>query len=202
MKSRKNKILNNLKSIEHFDWDITESPDQNVSVLKSSDNLFDNFKEKLKQVKGEIYTYKNKDELYITITSILKENSIKQVFCKIPDVESILNGKVELTTLPNEELSITRCEFLISSSGSILVSSDTGPGRSAYIVPKINVIVASSKQLRKEAKEVYDEIEAKNQRYPSWMSLITGPSRTADIEKTLVLGAHGPQKLIVCIDIE
>lgn len=201
MKSQKSSILNKLRNNEHFDWDNNESPNQNVSVFYSSENPLEDFIQKLEQVKGESFTYKNKDELYSILTSIIKENSTKQVFCKITEIKGFLNNRVELTSIPNEEMSITECEFLIPSSGSVIVSSITGPGRSAYIVPKINVIITSKNQFCRDIKEMFIKIKDKYQQMPSWMSIITGPSRTADIEKTLVLGAHGSQKLIVLIDV-
>lgn len=201
MKSQKSSILNKLRNNEHFDWDNNESPNQNVSVFYSSENPLEDFIQKLEQVKGESFTYKNKDELYSILTSIIEENSTKQVFCKITEIKGFLNNRVELTSIPNEEMSITECEFLIPSSGSVIVSSITGPGRSAYIVPKINVIITSKNQFCRDIKEMFIKIKDKYQQMPSWMSIITGPSRTADIEKILVLGAHGSQKLIVLIDV-
>ena len=60
----------------------------------------------------------------------------------------------------------------------------------------MHIIVASTDQLVYDLKEAFDSMKKKYRKgFPSMMGIITGPSRTADIEKTLVLGAHGPKEL-------
>jgi L-lactate dehydrogenase complex protein LldG len=62
----------------------------------------------------------------------------------------------------------------------------------------VHIVVASVGQLLPDIKDALAYMRKKyGQRLPSMMSLITGPSRTADIEKTLVMGAHGPKELIL-----
>ena len=96
------------------------------------------------------------------------------------------------------EAGITTCEALIARSGSILVSNGNAAGRRLTIYPHVHVIVAYASQL---VMDIKDGLDLVRQRYseslPSLISVITGPSRTADIEKTLVLGAHGPKEIYV-----
>jgi L-lactate dehydrogenase complex protein LldG len=66
------------------------------------------------------------------------------------------------------------------------------------VSPEIHVIYAGLSQLVPFIKDGFDKVGTNGN--PSWIGLITGPSRTADIEKTLVLGAHGPKSLLVFID--
>ncbi|WP_244518704.1 LutC/YkgG family protein [Parapedobacter composti] len=93
---------------------------------------------------------------------------------------------------------ITSCEALIARSGSILVSNGSAAGRRLSIYPHTHVVVARTSQL---VMDIKDGLDLMRKRYgtalPSLISLITGPSRTADIEKTLVLGAHGPKEVYV-----
>jgi L-lactate dehydrogenase complex protein LldG len=66
------------------------------------------------------------------------------------------------------------------------------------VFPEIHIVVAYSSQLVPDLKDAFKEIKKKYEpEFPSVISLITGPSRTADIEKTLVMGAHGPKELYV-----
>jgi L-lactate dehydrogenase complex protein LldG len=71
-------------------------------------------------------------------------------------------------------------------------------GRSMTVFPPVHVVVAFTSQLVPDLKSAFQLIKNKyNGKLPSMLSAITGPSRTADIEKTLVLGAHGPKELYV-----
>jgi L-lactate dehydrogenase complex protein LldG len=61
-------------------------------------------------------------------------------------------------------------------------------------------VIARSSQVVADVRFAIDALlDQHKDAFPSWVSVITGPSRTADIEKTLILGAHGPKKLIVFI---
>ena len=95
---------------------------------------------------------------------------------------------------------ITACEALVAQTGSILVSSRTCGGRALSILPHVHVVVATVDQV---VATVGDALHLARDRYagrmPSMLSFITGPSRTGDIERILVLGAHGPKELFVVL---
>lgn len=98
----------------------------------------------------------------------------------------------------NIQVGITSCEAVIARNGSVLLSNANESGRRLSIYPPIHIVIARSSQLVMDLKHGFAAI---HQRYgtdlPSMISTITGPSRTADIEKRLVLGAHGPKELYV-----
>ena len=91
---------------------------------------------------------------------------------------------------------LTSCEALVARTGSIVVSPATASGRRLSIYPDQHIVLARPSQV---VAEIGDALRTVQTRYadhlPSMLSLTTGPSRTADIEKTLVLGAHGPRRL-------
>ena len=95
---------------------------------------------------------------------------------------------------------LTACEVVVSQTGSILVSSATGGGRGLSILPPVHIVVVPIEAV---VATVGDALHLVSQRYagrlPSLLSFITGPSRTGDIERILVLGAHGPKELIVLL---
>ncbi len=71
-------------------------------------------------------------------------------------------------------------------------------GRRLMIFPPVHIVIANASQLVTDIKDGLAGIKLKYPSIlPSSITLITGPSRTADIEKTLVLGAHGPKELYV-----
>jgi len=97
-----------------------------------------------------------------------------------------------------QKIGITRCEYLISRFGSVMVSSAIMSGRRMFVFPEVHIIVASVSQVVPELKDALEGMtQIYQDNFPSQVTVITGPSRTADIEKTLVMGAHGPKELYV-----
>ncbi len=95
---------------------------------------------------------------------------------------------------------VSRCEALIAQTGSVLVSTASSGGRALSVLPPHHVVLATREQLVGDLFDGYACIGRKyGDDWPSLISLITGPSRTGDIERTLVLGAHGPRELTIIL---
>jgi L-lactate dehydrogenase complex protein LldG len=72
--------------------------------------------------------------------------------------------------------------------------------RRINVYPETHVVIAYVDQLVDDLKDAFDALHSKySGKIPSLVSVITGPSRTADIEKTLVMGAHGPKELFLIL---
>ncbi len=96
--------------------------------------------------------------------------------------------------------SLTLAEALIARTGSVLISTAQG-GRAASVLPPLHVVYARAEQLAGELEEALTQLQLHGAAPArSMFSLITGPSRTADIEKMLVLGAHGPKRLVILLE--
>ena len=77
-----------------------------------------------------------------------------------------------------------------------MVSSKQPSGRRLNVFPESHIVIAYSSQLVPDIKDALKKMQEKyHNNLPSLITVITGPSRTADIEKTLVMGAHGPKQL-------
>jgi L-lactate dehydrogenase complex protein LldG len=96
------------------------------------------------------------------------------------------------------DLGVTGCECLVAQTGSVIVSTRAAGGRALSVLPPVHLVIARREQI---VPDLAAAMALLRQRYdghwPSQLSLVTGPSRTSDIEKTLVLGAHGPKRLVV-----
>jgi L-lactate dehydrogenase complex protein LldG len=93
---------------------------------------------------------------------------------------------------------LTECEALIAQTGSVLVTSRNSGGRALTVLPPHHVVIARREQLIPSLPDAFALLKQRYQdNYPSMISFITGPSRTGDIERILVLGAHGPKKLTI-----
>ncbi|AMJ66934.1 LutC/YkgG family protein [Hymenobacter sp. PAMC 26628] len=134
----------------------------------------------------------------------LKEQQISRLFAWEAALQRVLyTGHVpfvadETEFLPHADASLTTCEALVARTGSLLVVPATASGRRLSVYPDQHLVLARASQV---VAEIGDALRGLQARYgdtlPSMASLTTGPSRTADIEKTLVLGAHGPRRLVL-----
>ena len=96
------------------------------------------------------------------------------------------------------DVGISECDALVAQTGTVVVTSRTAGGRALSVLPPHHVVIASRGQLVADLPAAFAVIREKHgAKYPSMISFITGPSRTGDIERILVLGAHGPKKLAI-----
>ncbi|MBV8378271.1 MAG: lactate utilization protein [Verrucomicrobia bacterium] len=105
-----------------------------------------------------------------------------------------------LPSLERCSVGITACDALVAQTGSILLTSHSGGGRALSVLPPHHVVVAQINQLVPDLPAAFELLQARyRDDYPSFVTFITGPSRTGDIERILVLGAHGPKNLTVIL---
>ena len=161
------------------------------------------FKNELELINGKCIICENETDLYLKLHSFILENKFPYVFCLDSyianqlTVHNILHSK-NLADFENMEAGITGCEFLIARTGSVIVSSASESGRQMNVFPPVHIVLAHVSQLVDYPEDAFVEMQNKYaDGLPSSISTITGPSRTADIEKTLVLGAHGPKEFLV-----
>jgi len=108
------------------------------------------------------------------------------------------NGGYDKHELERADAGITACDALVAQTGSVLVSSRSAGGRGISVLPPHHVVLARREQLVPDLFAAFELIQRRYASdFPSMLSLITGPSRTGDIERVLVLGAHGPKRLTI-----
>lgn len=181
-------------------------PDWGMEPYKIPLNPLDQcFAYELEAVDGKCTIVSSEIKAMNAIRTMLAEQSISSLFCRDAELQALLkhNG-IETQSNPDDfnqmQAGITRCDYLIARTGSVLVSSAHPSGRQMNVFPPVHIVLAYKAQLIPFLEDAYvDMIVTYNKRLPSMITLITGPSRTADIEKTLVLGAHGPKTLWVII---
>ena len=95
---------------------------------------------------------------------------------------------------------LTECEALVAQTGSVLVSAPGSGGRALSVLPPHHVVLARRNQIVPDLAAALQRVQDKfKNKFPSFLSFISGPSRTGDIERILVLGAHGPKKLTILL---
>ncbi len=180
------------------------SLDIESSVYKDfTDSLDITFAQKFTEAGGQFVYCETQAELTTNLISLIAEENWKNTWCIDPSVKQILNNSgIPFSSDPDSftdmEAGFTTCEYLIARLGSIMISSRQISGRRLNVFPENHLVLAKTSQIVPDLKDALKKIKEKyNSNLPSLISVITGPSRTADIEKTLVMGAHGPKKLFV-----
>ena len=157
------------------------------------------FAEEFIKLGGKFVFCENEQELLDNINILYENNGWKQLLCADERMLKIFhNRRVDIVTPADAKYEaadacITGCEALVARTGSILLSSRQNMGRMAPVYFPIHIVFAYANQV---VFDIEDGFAALKKKYgndmPSMINLTTGPSRTADIEKTLVVGVHGP----------
>ncbi len=161
------------------------------------------FAEELTKVSGHFVYCEDEIHFIENILLLAEEKKWRKIYCWEPALQELLN-QYEYPFYATDkdfelaEVGLTLCEALIARNGSVMVSNANAAGRRLSIYPHQHIVVAYTSQLVLDLKDAFKIIKDKyGNQIPSMISTITGPSRTADIEKTLVLGAHGPKEFYV-----
>jgi L-lactate dehydrogenase complex protein LldG len=111
-----------------------------------------------------------------------------------------LESNYDRSLLESCDAGLTECDCLVAQTGSVCVTTRSAGGRTLSVLPPHHLVIARQQQLVPDLMAAYELLAQKYApNYPSFISFISGPSRTGDIERILVLGAHGPRKLTVLL---
>ena len=194
-KVRKALIEKTVKGLNvDFESDIFQKAEEPLEIL---------FATQFTKLNGKFIYCENENELCNNLSDLIAENKWEGVFCYEKKAKEILR-KASVGFSENEKdirhvnVGISFCESLSARTGSVLVSSKQTAGRRLPAFANYHIVIAYSSQLVYTIKESLNEIKKKyGNNLPSMIVNIAGPSRTADIEKTLVQGAHGPKEIYV-----
>lgn len=184
------------------DYSAAES-DAELYTTPEEESLELLFAKVFSSLKGNFIFCETKEDFPKILATLIKENKWENVFCNDPKITAMLeSGGIAFLSDEKDFLSanigITLCEFLVARTGSIIVSSRQKSGRRLPVYSNIHIAVAYTSQLVYNLKDAFRELKKKYEPgFPSQVTTITGPSQTADIEKTLVNGAHGPKEIFL-----
>ncbi len=178
--------------------------DNDSKIYAASEESLDLlFAEEFTKVNGQFVYCDNEEECIQLLASLAKEREWVSIHSADKKIAELLErGNIKSTSTEkdfiNSEVGITFCEYLSARTGSALISSKQASGRRLSVFPPVHITIAYTSQLVYDIKEALNGIKGKyGEMIPSMITTITGPSRSADIEKTLVMGAHGPKEVFV-----
>ena len=175
----------------------THIPFDTIFKNNESGNLLETFIKNFEKVSGNFIDVKQA-QLNNKLIELIQQKNWRKIFVGDDPLKLILerlNIGLEFTTRIIEcDVSFTYCELAVARTGSFVFSSALNYGRSASVYAPEQVTIFYENQIVQDETTALVALKQKypNQ-FPSSVSFATGPSRTADIEKTLVVGIHGPK---------
>ena len=190
--SSKAEILNRIK-LNQPDL-VTDLPD--LSVLGSEDfDILETYKTVLKGIGGDPVEVSNYNEIINYIKS--NYNLQKRLITTLPELSEIASldwTNVDPHSLQDVELTVVKAHFGVAENSALWVTDDILGQRIAPFIAQYLAIIVHKNDIVRTMQQAYERIG--NQEY-GFGTFIAGPSKTADIEQSLVLGAHGARGLIV-----
>jgi L-lactate dehydrogenase complex protein LldG len=191
------------KATTQFTKETSNNTEDIAEIFKAPpSDLQTHFAEQLTKLGGHYFHCSNENNASQVLQQLIQTNHWDTIQCNEPSIQNLIPNLVSSLTLTNEEVlqadvSITSCKALLARTGTVLVDSNTLAGRRLSIISPIHIVIAYSYQLVYNIDEALAPYETQN--IPSMLCFISGNSKTADIEKTLVNGAHGPKELYVVV---
>ncbi len=196
------KISKSLK--EHsVEMPFPEAEKMNTFFAKEDLTAEEKFAKEFAALGGKFVYCADEHELMDQLQALADTMKWQNIQCKDSFLLHLFEEKnIALVQAANDmhdiEIGLSLCECLVARTGSVIMSSAQESGRSLPVYSPIHIAIAFSNQV---VWDISDSIKLMQEKYhgqlPSMMSLTTGPSRTADIEKTLVVGVHGPKEVYV-----
>ncbi|GGD41186.1 hypothetical protein GCM10012288_14070 [Malaciobacter pacificus] len=183
----KEKILNAIRA-NNVVQDTTLPSYENFGI--TFENKFEKFSEMIESVGGKALLI-NKADLDKTIKELYpNENQISSNVdsCSLGNFDA--NNEDDPHNLKGVDLAIVKGNFAVAENGAIWMKNKDNRHRSLYFIAQNIVIVIEESNIINNMHEAYERINFDNKGYGVFIS---GPSKTADIEQSLVIGAHGPK---------
>ncbi|MGC4100463.1 LutC/YkgG family protein [Ferruginibacter sp.] len=141
----------------------------------------------------------NENDMLQQVQKLITEKEWTKIYCSEDKWNAAFSNTINLAGC---DASVTGCEFLVARTGTIVMSAAQQSGRTTSVYAPVHICIAYTNQL---VYDIKDALQLMKEKYagniPSLITFASGPSRTADIEKTLVTGVHGPKE-VYCFLVE
>lgn len=167
-------------------WSVFQEPEDEAAVA---------FATAFTKLQGKFVYCADEPDMINQVHQLIAQKQWSKVFCSQAQWNPHFSNTISLASC---DVSVTACECLVARTGTIVLSAAETDGRTASVYAPVHICVAYTNQLVPDVKDALQFLKEKyGHQLPSFISFATGPSRTADIEKTLVTGVHGPKEVFL-----
>ena len=180
-------------------------------VGENVDEQFALFAKNAAELKADFQLLNSAEEMRAALVRLRVAGNWRRVACHAGELTNAVCPALNLPLLHTDraydveeleacDVGISECDAIIAQTGTVLVTNRSAGGRALSVLPPHHVVLARRSQMVADLPAAFALLKQKYaSHYPSMISFITGPSRTGDIERILVLGAHGPKRLTVLL---
>jgi L-lactate dehydrogenase complex protein LldG len=173
-----------------------QSEGNNAVFPPAPDDLEVVFAQEFVQLQGKFAFCSDEKDMLKQLQQLITEKQWTKIYC---NEDTALSNTINLSGC---DASVTGCELLVARTGTIVMSAAQQSGRTVSVYAPIHICIAYTSQLVYDIKDALQTLKEKyTGNIPSLITFASGPSRTADIEKTLVTGVHGPKE-VYCFLVE
>lgn len=180
---------------------------------RSFSDLADRFEEALTAAGGEVIRAADLDAALTALGNVLRVVEARQAVAnatppvsdvdlagRFPDVAWQRTGEemgeAWRARCAVADVGLSGADAALAETGTIAVSSGPDRSRLATLLPPVHVALVPAERL---TADIFTWTVARQGNFPANVTLVSGPSKTADIEQTLAVGVHGPKRLIVIL---
>jgi L-lactate dehydrogenase complex protein LldG len=160
---------------------------------KNELNLVGKFTEVLTSIGGRVVEVKNMDEIRFFIQENFKGRMVSSIL-KISDTSESDISQLDVHDLENVEFALLKVEFGVAENGAVWLTEAAMLRRPLPFICQHLGVILEKNQIEPTMHAAYSRI---GQRDYGFAAFVAGPSKTADIEQSLVLGAHGARTMTV-----
>jgi L-lactate dehydrogenase complex protein LldG len=185
-----------------------------MTAQKETETMYEQFKTRAEGVGAEVHRFKDKEEALAFILPLLGKEGVADapgayaVWADCPFLNGMdpkplkevagLRFAVSRELAADARIGITQAEWALADTGTLVQDQTAVEQRLASSLTDIHIAVVPTNSILPDKIALLARINPRTSRY---IAFITGPSRTADIERVLTIGVHGPERLIiVCVD--
>lgn len=193
--SSRDHILSKIKASKPNYQDLLEI---DLSVFNEDLDLLEEFKRKIEVVGGKVYSANSTVEILEKVKVLFPDT--KSNYSALPNSETFNTIDIEDINNPQElddlDLLVLKGEFGVAENGAIWITDDNFPIRVLPFITKHLVLVIDKVEISPYMHQAYERLKGKDYNFGLFLS---GPSKTADIEQALVIGAQGALSLSIFI---
>lgn len=175
--------------------ELTALPDvEPLKAYSNKENLLSQYVTVATNIGAKVYEVKNMDE----VKTIIQNNfgADKRIVSTITELSDIADTKEYLNNLPVQladvELAILQASLAVAENGAIWITEEQMGQRVLPFITQHLAVIVNAKNIVATMHDAYSTIGITTQGFGAF---IAGPSKTADIEQSLVIGAHGPRSM-------